>query len=51
MKTQNHIEPEENEEEDYDPNDPESWDCDEDEYIDRYSDLVNRAHEASEGDR
>jgi ClpP class serine protease len=41
----------EEDENDFDPNDPDSWDCDEDEYIDRYSDLVNRAHEASEGDR
>jgi len=34
---------------DYDENDPESWDCDEDEYADRYSHLANKAHEASEG--
>ena len=34
---------------DYDENDPESWDCDEDEYADRYSHLENKAHEASEG--
>ena len=35
----------------YDEDDPESWDCDEDEYVSRYSHLVNKAHEASEGDR
>ena len=38
-------------EDDYDPNDPESWDCNEDEYADRMSHLANKAHEASEGDR
>jgi len=32
---------------DSDPNDPDSWD--EDEYQDNMSDLVNRAHEQSEG--
>lgn len=36
---------------DYDPNDPESWDCSEEEYIDRFSDLANKAHEISEGER
>jgi len=34
-------------ESDSDPNDPDTWD--EDEYQDNMSDLVNRAHEQSEG--
>jgi len=36
---------------DYDPSDPESWECDEDEYTNRLSHLANKAHEAAEGER